>query len=365
MVPIRARLVWAGTARGASLVVFALLPAAFTVALFAAGGHAFAYDFHQAFWPAGQHVLHGQTPYVSPDSADVAQGVAFLYPAVATVLLAPFALLGRSTADYLFAIINVAAVLLTLLTLGVRDWRLYGFTLLCPPVVYAWHLANVTLPIVLGLAAVWRWRDRSLVSGALTALLVSVKLFVWPIGLWLLATRRYGAVARCLALGAALNVAAWAVVGFDQISRYEAVLRAATSLEEGRGCSAVALALHVGLDRVSAHVLALGLTGMGVALCWALGRAGRERHALGVAIGLCLLASPIVWLPYFALLVIPLALAHPRFHAAWCLMLPLWACPTIDPTGRELIVLLACTTALAAILVRSSRGWVVATAAQS
>src|SRR5229473_1122991 len=108
-------------------------------------------------------------------------------PSLAALLLAPLALIPRGAADVIFAGLEIAAVLGTLRILRVRDWRLYGLVMLCPAVFSGWTLANVTLLLGLGIAAVWRYRAHPLFVGLLIALLVSVKLFLWPLALWLLA----------------------------------------------------------------------------------------------------------------------------------------------------------------------------------
>jgi hypothetical protein len=345
---------WPWISRPAYVLAFGFLPVAFTTALFAAGGHAFAYDFHQAFWPAGRSVLHGAAPYVDPASPEVAKGVAFIYPAVAAVLLAPFAILGRAGADQLFVLLNIASVGLLLWALRVRDWRLYGLSLLLAPVVYAWHLGNVTLPIALGVAMVWRWRDRDVRAGALVAILVSVKVFVWPLGLWLLATRRYRTFGYAAGTALAVNIAAWAMIGFQQIGPFRQLLAAANRLEEAHGYSSVALAMQIGLDRSAAHLAAVACTAIAAAWCWSLGRHGRDAAAMATAVGVCLVASPIVWLPYFSLLLIPLALYRPRLSGTWYLAIPLWACPIVDPTGWQRIIAVAGMFAIAVAL--STRG---------
>src|SRR5262249_61269199 len=110
-----------------------------------------------------------------------------VYPAVGALLLAPLALLPHAVADNVFALFNLGAMLLTLRVLKVHDWRLYGLALISPAVFSGWSLANVTLLLGLGVALAWRYRERALVAGALVALLVSVKLFLWPLALWLAA----------------------------------------------------------------------------------------------------------------------------------------------------------------------------------
>jgi len=81
-----------------------------------------------------------------------------------------------------------------------------------------------------------------------------------------------------------------------------------------------------------------------------------DRLSLGAAIAAALLLSPIVWLHYFVLLLVPLALARPRLSAAWILLpLPFWfATANGQSHGRAPLIALALATA-AAMLVTSAR----------
>lgn len=338
-----------------ALVVWAALPLALSAfAILRPGVRSvhFAGDFHYAFWPAAHDVLHGLSPYAAPGSPAVAHAVAFVYPALAALLLAPFALIAHGSADMIFALLNLAAALLTLRVLDVRDWRLYGLVLLCPAVFSGWTLANVTLLLGLGIAAIWRYRSRALAVGLLTALLVSVKLFLWPLALWLLATRRYGALAYAAAGGLVLNGIAWALVGFHELGRYSRLLNSLTTFEERRGYSLVALAMHEGIGRGMAYMLALAAGAIAAAGCAVLGRRGHEPGALALAIAASLLASPIVQLHYFALLIVPLALIRPRLALAWALPLALWACAAEVPQPWQIASALAIAATMIAFAVR-------------
>ncbi len=349
----------AGTRRILSVTVWGGLPAALTVfaALRSRGGQLhFAGDFHYAFWPAAQRVLHGLSPYVDPGSSTIAHAIAFVYPALAALLLAPLALVPHGAADVIFAGLEIAAVLGTLRLLRVRDWRLYGLVMLCPAVFSGWTLANVTLLLGLGIAAVWRYRAHPLFVGLLIALLVSVKLFLWPLALWLLATRRYAALAYAAACGVILNALAWAALGFHELHRYTRLLHALTTIEQRRGYSLIALALHLGSSQRAAYALALALAAAGGVTCLALGRRGRELAALALAIGVSLLATPIVQLHYFALLLVPLALVRPRLSLAWALPLLVWVCAAETPRPWQIAASLALGAAMLAIAIRRDSG---------
>jgi hypothetical protein len=81
-----------------------------------------------------------------------------------------------------------------------------------------------------------------------------------------------------------------------------------------------------------------------VSICLALltlrtGWRGGERRALAIAVVLMLVASPMVWMHYFALLLVPLALARPRLSRVWAVPLLMWVCPpTTHVHNWELVV---------------------------
>lgn len=330
----------AAARRVAPIVLWGVLPVAMIAAALAGDyGTHYAGDFHFSYWPAGERVLAGDSPYVDPDAAEIAKAIAFVYPALAALLLAPFSLLPRELADGVFTALNIASVPLTLHVLGVRDWRLYGATLLCLPVLSGWLVGNVTLFLGLAIALLWRHRDHALAAGVLAAVLVSFKLFLWPLGLWLLATRRYVAVGWLVASGLAINVAAWAVLGFDEIGRYRRLLQALADEREDLGFSVVSVGLREGIAHGPAYALAIVLTVAAAAACLWAGHRARDHGALALALAVCLLASPVVQLHYFALLVVPFALARPRLGIAWLLPLAFWVCSPDGPAWQAAVAL--------------------------
>jgi alpha-1,2-mannosyltransferase len=292
---------------------------------------------------------------VDPSSPLITKSMAFVYPAVAALAMAPFALLPRVAGDELFTMLDLAAVLLTLRALSVRDWRLYGVVLLWPAVFSGWYTSNVTLLLGLGIALAWRYRDRAAVAGLLVALVVSVKLFLWPLAVWLLATRRSAALAWAVAGGVAVNAIAWATLGFNELHRYTQLLHALTVAEGRRGYSVVALALHQGVGRQTGYAIALALAGIALAACVAIGRRGNHEAALALAVAASLIATPLLWLHYFALLLVPLAIARPRLRWVWVLPLLTFMYPVVRPASWQVIVALAVACAVVASVVVEPR----------
>jgi alpha-1,2-mannosyltransferase len=319
--------------RPLAFVALGVLPVLFTASwlAFLATTPNFAMDFHHAFWPAGRAVLHGVTPYPDPHSSVVAGGRAFVYPAPAALTFAVFALLPHRLADGMFTGLALLAVPLTLWLLGVRDWRIYGLVLLWLPVVAAWQSANVTTLLSVGVACAWRWRERAAIVGLTVALVVAVKLFLWPLGLWLLATRRWTAAAWAIAGGLALNAVGWAVLGFDEIGRYLRLMRALDDALAGKAYSLAAL------GTVGEALTAIVAVALAVAMLLV-----DERRGMVLCVALALVASPLVWSHYFALLIVPLALTRPRLHPSWALPVAAWlAFPAVGPNTWQLAVMLA------------------------
>jgi hypothetical protein len=343
--PTGRRAVWAVAVRQCIFGVVPLFLTGYLIALFYPAPHLFASDFQRSYWPAASQILQGHSPYIEPRM--LTRDAGFIYPAVGALLFAPVALIPKVLGGMIFTLLNIGAGLLTLRVLNVRDWRLYGLIFLWLPVISAWETANVTLLVGLGIALLWRYRRRPAVAGGLAAVLISVKPFVWPLGIWLLATRRYKAAAYAAAYGLVLNLLAWGILGFNEIPRYKRLAQAFTKDGERIGYSVVSLALHVGITRAAAYAGALTLAALAAGACVVLGRRGSELSALVLSLAVTLLATPFIWLHYFALLIVPLALTRPRLGYAWALPLATWVClPTDNPTTWKIAVAVAACTSV-------------------
>lgn len=356
------RMVWAhGPSRGSSWlraaehVTFGISPLIVTgwVLTFVWAHNFNGPDFRLQYWLAAHHVLGGQSPYpaltVSPGK------FAFPYPAPTAFLFVPFALFGSGMASMLFTGICIALPLLTLRVLGVRDWRLYGMVLLLQPVVAGWENANLSIPLTFGLAVVWRYRNVPVVAGALAALLMSVKLFMWPIVIWLLATRRWAAATVAIAGAVAINAVAWGVIGFNEIHLFIRVSEFVTRQYERTGYGLIALLMHLGAPPTVASVVAVTAACALAVGCVVVGRAGRDQTALLLAVSLMLVASPLVWSHYFTVMIVPLALARPRLGPLWALQLPLWLGSVGSPTATECALGISVIVVTTVLLARDDR----------
>ena len=306
--------------------------------------HNFALDFDTWYWPAARRLLDGSSPYAPSPY------LALNYPAPAALLFAPFALIPQAAGDIVFTVLVLGCVPMTLWLLGVRDWRIYGIVFLWQPVIVGWQTANVSLLLMLGLAACWRWRDRASAVGPLLAVLICVKIFPLPLGIWLLATRRFRAFAWATGTSVALSLAGWSLVGFGQVQRYLQILSAVAGPDEHRGYSVIGFALHLGAGQATAY--AIGFLAGACTIAAGLGRGGgeRDRVVFSACIAASLLASPLVESHYLALLIVPLALAQPTLAWIWALPVILMVTPADYPAGwQHALGLLVCI----AIIVRS------------
>src|SRR5207244_434494 len=108
---------------------------------------------------------------------------------------------------------ELAAILGALKILGVRDWRCFAVAFLWVATLQAVATGTFSALLVLVLALAWRYRDRRRIVALSVAYAVGAKLFVWPLFVWLLATRRFATAAATFAATLLLVFGTWAVIG--------------------------------------------------------------------------------------------------------------------------------------------------------
>ncbi|MBV9820240.1 MAG: DUF2029 domain-containing protein [Solirubrobacterales bacterium] len=340
---------WTLAIAAAQILVLGAVPILFTLIQLESlvRGQLLAVDYVHGPWEAGRSLLAGHSPYVGPSSAQL-DGIAFVYPALAALALAPLSLLRENAAGMAFTMLNIAALVATLHVLRVRDWRIYGVALLWPAVISGWETANLTLLLGLAIALAWRCRDRPAVVGGLVALAISIKVFVWPLALWLAATRRSRALAWAGTLGLAMNLLAWQILGWHELTVYVRSMEALTHNQETRGYSIMALTLGHGIGHAPAEALSVGSLAMAAVACLWCGRHGGDRRSLALGVATCLLATPILWLHYFALLAVPLAVARPKLTPIWLLPLVL-RFPAVGPSASQIVLIAIASGVITAV----------------
>ena len=340
--------------------LFGVLPVLLVLAFtFGSLRHQPAYDF-RAIWQAGRAVAHGHNPY--PIAASIPTGRKagydeFIYPAAVAVVMVPFGLMPFGVAAALFVAVLLAAVAATLRLLGVRDWRCYGVAFASVPVLESFRLGTLSPLLALGVAGAWVARDRRWTLPAVVAAVVLAKLFLWPLFVWLLATRRWGAAARSALLTVGVAALGWVVVGFDTLAPYPALLRKMTDAQLHNTVGFAGLLSSLGVRPNAAHV---GVVSVAVLGSTAIVATARRHHgpelAFGLTVFVALVASPIAWLNYNAVLLVPIALASRRFTGWWLVLLAFWAAPVPYSGGSTWRIVVPIAVAAVATLGRDAAG---------
>ncbi len=270
---------------------------------------------------AGRAVLHGHTPYASPHSILAHGPVGFVYPAPAAWAMAPFSLLPFPLAAVCFTLVTTAAVVVTLYVLGVRDLRCYGIAFLMMPVSTAITTGTVSTLIACAAALVWRYRNSVLVPALALAAALMLKPLLWPLAIWFAATRRWRAAGLTAVVTGAGLLAGYAALHVDGVRSYPALVKATTTVE-GRGSYSVyGLLSRLGLPAPLAGAYVIGAALL--VATWVLARRD-ERLSFVAAIGATLALTPVMWVHYFTLLLIPLALGSRRLSWWWAPAVVMW-----------------------------------------
>ena len=188
----------------ASIVFFGVLPA---LTRRAARGRRFetnvAIDFRQ-FYGAAEAILRGESPYPPNGEPTTSWGGPYPYPPLPALLDDPAdASPGRRPRELSSWPCSSVVALAVLFVVGVRDWRCYGVA----AHVAAGHLGRPDgQPHALARAGVLLWRGGSATalvpSSASIGITLAAKFFLWPLVVWLAATRRVAGAALDVRVGA-------------------------------------------------------------------------------------------------------------------------------------------------------------------
>jgi len=278
------------------------------------------FDF-RVFWEAGHRLLTREPLYPSERALDANTRNYYVYPPVVAFVFAPLSLIPYGIAGVLYAVASVAAIFAAVRIVGVTDWRCYAVLPFWMPVLQAVGLGTIAPFLAVALAVAWRYRDRRFIGAAALGLAIASKLFLWPIVFWLLATRRYRRALETIGVTAAAILIPWAVLGFRDFAEYPRVLRLLVRNELPTSFSIKALAGMLGFGPA-----ALALQLACVAAIFALARRYEgDRRAFSAAVLAALALSPLVWIHYYVLLIVPIGLAARRLNAVWLLpILAFW-----------------------------------------
>ena len=202
---------------------------------------------------------------------------------------------------------------------GVRDVRCYAAALLWMPTIERRAPLNVSIPLAFALALAWRYRDAVWPPAVALGLAVSAKLLLWPLFVWMLATRRLRRPRLAVAVGLAVTLGPGRRSASPGSRGYPDLLRRLSEIQSERSYSFVGMAAALGLPdgRPGADARSSAAPCSSPASCFA--RRGDDFRSFTCAVAATLALSPIVWLHYLFVLLVPLAIARPRFSLIWLL----------------------------------------------
>jgi hypothetical protein len=301
--------------RVAAIVGLGVLPVAAVALMFVVGlsDDSLSADFHHEIYPQAKEMLDGLNPY-PPADFDPTVAPNFIWPPLVAYLAAPLTVLPLGAADVVMLLLGLACMAGAVWIVGLRDWRVYGALALWPQVTGEMRVSHLTAPICLLLALAWRTRDRTAQPGLALGLATALKFFVWPLGVWLAATHRYRATFVAIGVAAASLLLVLPYVSLDHYAR--------SLMQLGRGFdqdsyTVFGLLVQSGTSETTARV-AMWIAGLALL-------AGTWRYrSFTLAVAAALTLSPIVWLDYFAVAMVPLAIARPRLSWVWFVPLATW-----------------------------------------
>ena len=301
--------------QAATVLVCGVLPVLTLVSMFAVGhgDGSFADDFHHEIYPQAEIMLDGRDPYPSPDW-DPTVAPNFIWPPTVAFSHAPLTLLPLGAADVVMVVLGLVGFAAALWLVGVRDWRVYGAIGLWPQVAGEMRVSHLT-PLLCVLAALaWRTRHERFAPGVAVGVAVAMKFFAWPLGLWLLARRSFTATLLAIGIGGASLLL---VSPFTPLDEYVRVL-----LQLGRGFDQDAytifgLIVQSGGSEAAGRIATFAVGASLLAATW-------RYRSFTLAVAAALALSPIVWLDYFAVALVPLAIVRPRLSLVWFLPLATW-----------------------------------------
>ena len=108
---------------------------------------------------------------------------------------------------------------------------------------------------------------------------------------------------------------------FIGILEYARILRRLGAAFDQDGFTPYGVLMQAGAPSPIARVVTFAIGGAFLAFAW-------RRRSFALFVAAALLLSPIVWLDYFALTAIPLAVVRPTFSWVWLLPILTWGVPS-------------------------------------
>lgn len=260
-------------------------------------------DFLWNVWVPGREVWHGEIELVSQSA----------WTGASAVLFSPFTLPPYWLAVAMWTTLSAVALVTALRLVGCRDNLALCIALLSPPSLACLVSGNVSLLLVFAIAVMWACRDRPWALGAAFGLALAVKVWLWPLAAFLVLTRRWRAlgVTACWVAAAML---AWWLVSPETLGAYPERSEAIFEFFSVSTMGVVAALTNVGVGTAVAQGVATALGLAALAVAW---RVRGEAWVFGACVTAALLAAPLLWTHYYAVLLVPIAMLAPRLSWAW------------------------------------------------
>ncbi|HET6965332.1 MAG TPA: glycosyltransferase family 87 protein [Acidimicrobiales bacterium] len=303
------------------------------------------------FLQAGRAVLHGRSPYASPNSPVFRSGHAFVYPLYVAWLFAPLAALPGRVAEAVYWIGSVGAILGSCRLLGRRGHGTTALVLVSSTTIIGLQMGTLNALLLLGLAGAWHWRDsKPMLAGLVLGAAATAKLFLLPVLLWPVLRRRVGMAASAVATVLALMVSSAALGSLSPLG-YVEMMSKLDARERVVSWSLSSFLQGLGAGRTASSGGALLVAVAGLAVLYRRRFTLGEGQLLGGAVVCSLLVSPILWSSYLLLLAVPLLLnCRDRVLAvfalvSWAVVTPDAASPARVAVGVAVAALVSATAA--------------------
>lgn len=314
----------------------------------------------RTFYTAANTLLSGKSPYPTPGTGVVRGGHAFVYPITTLAYFIPFTTLPYNVALDLFRVAEIGLILVSvkLLLKNEANFAVGVLILVSSFAITALQVLSVEPILLFFIALSWRYRNSVFIGSISLALAIGVKLFLLPLLLWYLLSKRY----RAFSISVFAVIILIAPTGFfvSSLTAYYHILQRLSGYESASGLSLVSL-----LDiLVHSETVAFWLTAS-LALVFTLLLVyvkkkidPPDRYLFAAIVLWSLIESPIVWSHYFlisvavVLLLFQTPLGTMSLYAigSWVLAQPDQITPSFIPWGVAMVM------ALAALLMYLDRG---------
>ena len=144
--------------------------------------------------------------------------------------------------------------------------------------------SNVTIPLLLGAAICWHFRERWRIVALAGGLTVAAKLLSAPLVLWLLATRRYLAAVGIGVVAAAVSAVLWAAIGFSGAADYPSSISKISTIVSPESYTLKVMLEGIGMAPGLARIVWAAVAFAVAAACAWFGWKGDDRRSFSLAV---------------------------------------------------------------------------------